>query len=296
MPQEGMLLQIDGSHHPWLEDRGPRFVLLVAVDDATGTVANAVFQPEEDTRGYFLLMEGAIRRFGIPLALYGDRHGVFKFSGKPRHIPQPVGPTHFSRAMQELGIEQVFARSPQAKGRVERMAGTFQDRLVSELRLAGSRTLDQANAVLRDFLTRFNNQFRVPAQQSQVAYRSLDSSLSLERILCFKHLRQVARDNTVKYQWRTLQLLPSQERPSFAGVKVEVLEQSDGWLMVQYGGEVIPHQEAPPRPGALRASNGALAPTPEMAQVVRNLSQHGLSRLQLQAPGRPGSGCPSAPG
>ena len=121
-----MLLQIDGSHHPWLEERGPRFALLLAVDDATGTVAGAVFQSEEDTRGYFLLMEGIIRRYGIPLALYGDRHGVFKFSGKPRHIQPPVEATHFSRAMQELGIEQVFARSPQAKGRVERMAGTFQ--------------------------------------------------------------------------------------------------------------------------------------------------------------------------
>ena len=153
------------------------------------------------------------------LALYGDRHGVFKFAGKPRHIPQPVGPTHFSRAMQELGIEQVFARSPQAKGRVERMAGTFQDRLVSKLRLASATTIDEANAVLREFLPPFNDQFRVPAQQPVVAYRSLDPSLSLERILCFKHLRQVARDNTVKYQWRTLQLLPSQERPSFAGVK-----------------------------------------------------------------------------
>ena len=115
MPQEGMLLQIDGSHHAWLEERGPGFVLLLAVDDATGTVANAVFQPGEDTRGYFLLMEGVIRRYGIPLALYGDRHGVFKFAGKPRHIQPPVEATHFSRAVQELGIEQVFARSPQAK-------------------------------------------------------------------------------------------------------------------------------------------------------------------------------------
>ena len=94
------------------------------------------------------------------------------------------------------------------------MAGTFQDRLVSELRLAGARTIDQANAVLRDFLHNFNAQFRVPAQQSQVAYRPLDPSLSLERILCFKHLRLVARDNTAKYQWRTLQLLPGQDRPS----------------------------------------------------------------------------------
>ena len=275
-------MQIDGSHHRWLEDRGPRFVLLLAVDDATGTVANAIFRPEEDTRGYFLLMDGVIRRYGIPLALYGDRHGVFKFNGKPRHIPQPVGPTQFTRAMGELGIEQIFASSPQAKGRVERMNGTFQDRLVSELRLAGAATIDQANAVLRDFLPRFNSQFRVPAQQPQVAYRSLASSLHLERVLCFKHLRQVARDNTVKYQLRTLQLLPAQDRPSYAGVKVEVLEQSDGQLMVQHEGKVIAHQEAPPKAGALRAAQGALAPTPELAQVVRNLSQHGLTRLQLQ--------------
>ena len=282
MPQEGMLLQIDGSHHPWLEERGPRFVLLLAVDDATGTAVNAVFRPEEDTRGYFLLMEGVIRRLGIPLALYGDRHGVFKFSGKPRHIQPPVEATQFTRAMQELGIQQVFARSPQAKGRVERMAGTFQDRLVSELRLVGATTIDQANAVLREFLPQFNKQFRVPAQQPKVAYRPLDSSIFLERVLCFKHTRQVARDNTVKFQWRTLQLLPGQNRPSYAGAKVEVLEQSGGQLMVRYDGEVIPHQEAPPRPGALRASNGALAPTPELAQVVRNLAQHGLSRLQLQ--------------
>ena len=241
MPQEGMLLQIDGSHHRWLEDRGPRFVLLLAVDDTTGTVANALFRPEEDTRGYFLLMEDIIRNYGIPLAIFGDRHGVFKFNGKPRHITQPVGPTQFTRAMGEFDIEQIFARSPQAKGRVERVAGTFQDRLVSELRLAGASTIDQANAVLRDFLPRFNNQFRVSAQQSQTAYRPLDPSLHLERILCFQHLRQVARDNTVKYQLRTLQLLPAQDRPSYAGVKVEVLERSDGQLMVQHDGKLIAH-------------------------------------------------------
>ena len=282
MPQEGMLLQIDGSHDRWLEDRGPRFVLLLAVDDATGTVAHALFRPEEDTRGCFLLMEGVIRCYGIPLAIYSDRHGVFKFNGKPRHITHPVGPTQFTRAMGELGIEHIFARSPQAKGRVERMAGTFQDRLVSELRLAGVATINQANAVLRDFLPRFNHQFRVPAQQDQTAYRSLDSSLHLERVLCFKHLRQVARDNTVKYQLRTLQLLPAQDRPSYAGVKVEVLERSDGQLMVQHDGKVIAHQEAPPKAGALRAAQGAQAPTPELARVVRNLSQRGLTRPQMQ--------------
>ena len=227
-------------------------------------------------------MDGVIRSYGIPLAIYGDRHGVFKFKGKPRHVSEPVGPTQFTRAVRELGLEQIFARSSQAKERVERMVGTFQDRLVSELRLEGAATIDQANAVLRDFLPHFNNQFRVPAQQAKAAYRSLDSSVHLERILCFKHLRQVARDNTVKYQLRTLQLLPAQDPPSYAGVKVEVLEQSDGRLTVQHGGEVIAHQEAPPKAGALRAAWGALAPTPELAQAVRNLSQHGLTRLQLQ--------------
>ena len=106
--------------------------------------------------------------------------------------------------------------------------------------------------------------------------------MHLERVLCFKHLRQVPGDNTVKYQLRTLQLLPTQERPSYAGVKVEVLERSDGQLMVQHEGKVIAHQEAPPESGALRAAQGAQASTPELAQVVKNLSQHGLIRLQLQ--------------
>ena len=121
----------------------------------------------------------------------------------------------------------------------------------------------------------------MPAQQAQAAYRPLDSSLHLERILCFKHLRQVARDNTVKYKLRTLQLLPAQNRPSYAGVKVEVLEGSDGSSWSNTEG-MIPHQEAPPKAGALRAAQGALAPTPGLAQVVRNLSQHGLTRKQLQ--------------
>ena len=256
--------------------------MLLAVDDATGKVAGALFRPEEDTREYFQLMEGIVRQYGMPLSLYIDRHGVFKFNGKPRHIPQTVGPTHFTRAMQELGIEQIFARTPQAKGRVERAAGTFQDRLVSELRLAGARTIDEASEVLQEFLPRFNNQFPVPAQQPQVAYHALDTSLSLERVLCFKHLRQAARDNTVKYQSRTLQVLPAEDRPSLAGVKLEVLKRSDGQLMIQYQGEVIAHQEAPPKAVALRADQGTLAPTPELAQVVRNLSQHGVTRSQLQ--------------
>ena len=239
MPQAGMLVQIDGSFHRWLGDDGPQFTLLLAVDDATSAVVNAVLSPEEDTRSYFTLIQGLIQRWGRPIALYGDRHGVFKFSGKPRHIQPPVEATHFSRAMEELGIQQIFARSPQAKGRVERAAGTFQDRLVTELRLADAKTIDQANAVLRDFLPRYNTQFAVPSELADPAYRPWCSQRPLEEILCFKHTRKVARDNTVKYQWRTLQLLPGTERSSYAGVQVEVLEHADGRLQIRNEGEII---------------------------------------------------------
>ncbi len=269
MPQAGMLAQIDGSLHRWLGEDGPQFTLLLAVDDATSAVVNAVFRPEEDTRGYFDLMQGLIEQWGLPLALYGDRHGVFKFSGTPKHIQRPVEATHFSRAMVELGIQQIFARSPQAKGRVERAAGTFQDRLVTELRLARARTIDQANAVLQDFLPRYNAQFAVLPELPEPAYRPWVSPQPLDEVLCFKHPRKVARDNTVKYQWRTLQLLPSAERPSYAGARVEVLERSDGRLQVRHDGEIVPCRPAPPRPGALRAAYGALAPTPEIGRIVK---------------------------
>ncbi len=126
---------------------------------------------------------------------------------------------------------------------MERTTGTFQDRLVTELRIAGVSTIDGANRVLPDFLPRFNERFRVPAQQPDVAYRSLDADLCLDRSLCFKHSRRVARDNTVKYRWHTLQLLPGMERPSYAGAKVEVQEGLDGTLRVQHEGPLSLHRK-----------------------------------------------------
>ena len=170
MPRAGMLVQVDGSHHRWLGDHGPAFALLLAVDDATGIVVDALFCKQENTRDYFLLMRGLLQRHGIPIALYTDRHSVFK------NVPgsgRAGAPTQFSRAMDELGVQLIFALSPQAKGRVERTAGTFQDRLVTELRLAGAVTLEEANAVLKEFLDRFNTRFGVPARQPEAAYRRL---------------------------------------------------------------------------------------------------------------------------
>ena len=282
MPQAGMLIQVDRNHHPWLKERGLRYVLLLAVDDATGMVANAVFRQAEDSQGYLVLMNGLIRRWGIPLALYTDRHGVFKFNGRPRHIPRPIESTHFTRVMRELGVQQIFALSPQAKGRVERAAGTFQDRLVTELRLAKASTIQQANEILMRFVPRFNAKFAVKPEQPDTAYPPLDPGLTLEEILCFKYSRKVARDNTVKYNWRTLQLLPGEERPSYAGAKVEVLELPDGSLRLQHEGKTIPTREAPKSPGALRATSGALAPTPEIGGIVNRLVKHRLTQPQLR--------------
>ena len=254
MPRAGMLVQVDGSHHRWLGDDGPQFTLLLAVEDATGIVVNAMFCEQENTRDYFLLMRGLIQRYGMPIALYTDRHSVFKNVPGSGHAGAP---TQFSRAMDELGIQMVFALSPQAKGRVERTAGTFQDRLVTELRLAGATTIEEANVVLKDFLVRFNARFGVPAQHPQVAYRPLGSGVCLDTALCFRHSRRVARDNTVKYRWRTLQLLPGMERPGYTGAVVDVLEGLEGQLEVRHGDRIIPSQEAPPRPGILRSFNGS---------------------------------------
>ena len=186
MPRAGMMIQLDGSHHRWLGEGGPQFALLFAVDDATGSVVNALFCEQEDSLSYFRLLEGLIQRRGVPLALYTDRHPVFKH----RSEYQPSGTsTQFGRAMEELGIQLIFALSPQAKGRVERTAGTFPDRLITELRLAGATTMEQAKAVLKQFLPRFNRRFQVPAQCPQSAFRPLEPGLRLEHVLCFKHRR-----------------------------------------------------------------------------------------------------------
>ena len=277
MPQEGMLIQVDGSHHPWLGDQAPPFALLIAVDDATGTVVAALFCEQEDSRNYFLLIQGLVQHLGVPVALYTDRHGVF------RHTPGaglPGMPTQFSRAMDELGIQMIFARSPQAKGRVERTAGTFQDRLVTELRLAGASSIGAANRVLEQFLPRFNRRFGVPQQHPEPAFRPLDPELCLDQVLCFKYRRRVAKDNTVRFQLDTLQLLPGPERPSYAGAAVDVLEGLDGRLSVRHEGRILAAQEAPPSPVLLRNGHGCSGSVPVPPSSVNGLGERWIETLE----------------
>ena len=260
MPQEGMLLQLDGSHHAWLEDRGPVLTLLLAIDDATGTAPYALLQEQEDTRGYFSLLQGIIEKQGIPMAVYTDGHAVFqarRCAWDPSEIPQKVASTQWGRALQELGVTPILAHSPQAKGRVERANGTFQDRLVAELRLEGARTLEEANLVLTNFLPRFNQRFGVPAAQAGSAYRPVDPELDLGGVLCIKELRRVGQDNTVRYHGRTLQLYPTLQRPSYARVRVEVQERLDGRLLVRHREQLLSPQDAPPLAAELRVQVAA---------------------------------------
>ena len=231
--------------------------LLLAVDDATGKVPYALFREQEDTQGYLLLLRGIIERCGIPLAVYTDRHSVFGHCRRePHQSPASSGvaaSTQFARALRELGVTQVFAHSPEAKGRVERTSGTFQDRLVAELRLAGASTLAEANLVLREFLTSFNQRFGVPAAQPGSAYRALPEELDIDSVLCVKEIRRVARDNTVRYRGHTLQLYPGSDQPSCAWAHVEVQERLDGRLLVRYRGKLLTPEEAPPLAAELRA-------------------------------------------
>ena len=145
------------------------------------------------------------------------------------------------------------------------MLETFQDRLVTELRLAGASTIDQAKEVLQEFLPKFNARFAVAAEQPETAYRLVPDELSLTETICIKDTRKVARDNTVKYHWRVLQLLPGSERPSYAGLRVDVLERADGELLIRYHGEAVDFQEGPPPSSALWGAASACSLQPGTA-------------------------------
>lgn len=242
MSRAGLLVQIDGSQHPWLQDRGPRMVLLHAIDDATGTVLGAVFREREDAAGYLLLLRQIAASHGLPVAVYTDRHGIFKRTKRlPLTLEEQLRgrpePTQVGRALAEFGIQWIPATSPQAKGRVERLGGTFQDRLVSELRLAGIRDLDRANAFLPAYLARHNRRFARPPADAITAFRPLPPRLDLDTICCFKYVRTVENDNTVRLGPHRLQILPDARRRSYARVRVEVHERLDATLALFVHGQ-----------------------------------------------------------
>ena len=261
MAQEGMLLQVDGSRHQWLGQDRPILTLVGAIDDATGTVPAAVFREQEDAQGYFLVLQEIVRRKGVPLALYSDRHSIFSRSLTEQETieEQLAGKrecTQVGRALEELGITLILAHSPQAKGRIERLWQTFQSRLVVELRLSGATTLEEAQRVVEAFLPKFNAQFGVPAREPGMAYQPLHEGVDLDGVLAFTYERTVAWDNTVSFGGASLQLAATPERASYARTRVEVQERLDGSLVVRHAGKVVAATPAPAAPVTLRARKG----------------------------------------
>lgn len=297
-PQEGILLQIDGSRHDWLEGRGPYLTLIGAIDDATGKVPYALFREQEDAQGYFLMLRHIVGSSGIPMALYHDGHGIFERSrGEPASLEEQLEgrrkPTQFGRLMEELGITSILSRSPQARGRIERLWGTFQDRLTSELRLAGASTLKEANQVLWDFLPRYSQRFSVPAAQPGKAYREPGEGLIPEEVFCFKYRRTVGPDNVVRFGEHRLQVVPTNGRASYARAKVEVHERMDGSLAVYYKRHCLATKPAPPEAPLLRARNierviPGMADSDELAVPIIAVKK----TSQPKAPWKPGTDHP----
>ena len=243
--REGEMLLLDASLHRWLEGRGPQLTLLGFLDDATRKVPVAEFFPTEDARGYFRLLQRLLRRYGVPLSFYGDRHGVFVRNDDHWSLEEQLAgrrqPTQFGRALEQLGVTYIAAHSPQAKGRIERLWGTFQDRLTSELRLAGANDLGTANRVLRRFLPDYNRRFARAPRDAQQAWRPVPENL--DRICCFHHERSVSNDNVVQWDGRRFQIPPQPHRFSFAGAKVQLLESLEGKVAIYYGDFKLHHTE-----------------------------------------------------
>ena len=271
----GMLVQLDASRHRWFGAGGPPASLHSAIDDATGEVLAAVFRAQEDAAGYFTLLRQILTTRGAPLAVYSDRHGVFWRSAREREAidEELLGrrePTQLGRAFAECDIELILANSPQAKGRVERLFGTFQDRLVSEMRLAHVADLKSANVFLGDYLARHNGRFAIAPLDPQPAWRALREGLTPESVCCFKYSRIVGGDNTVRLDGVVLQL-PPRVRGSWASLRVELRQYLDGSFSAHApGGRELARSGVPNVPPTLRARGWSRAPVPGITPLPRD--------------------------
>jgi hypothetical protein len=244
----GQMVQVDGSPFAWLEGRGPEMTLHGAIDDATSTVLALHFRPAEDLHGYAVVFQQLFTQYGLPLAVYGDRINILVRNDAHWSLAEQLrgaqDPTHLGRVLADLGIGYLEAGSPEAKGRIERLWRTLQDRLTSELRLRHISTPEGANAFLPEFLADLNPRFTRDPADAAPAWRPAPRDLPL--VLSCRYTRQVARDNTVRLGPRWIQLPPGPHHRSYAGARVELRELLDGRLVVLHEGTVLATQAAPP--------------------------------------------------
>jgi len=247
-PRRGDLVQIDGSEHDWFEGRGPRVVLMVMIDDATNMTL-ARFYPAEDTSAAYDIFERYVHLHGLPVALYPDRDSIY-FCTREACLDEQlanVGPeTQFARAMRELGVDLIPAYSPQAKGRVERRHGLFQDRLVKEMRLQGIGTIEAANAYLDgSFLRLLHERYNVEPRDPVNGHQSRPSATTLALVLSWQEARSVAKDWTVCWHNLRLQIDARHAALGLPGRRVVVVERRDKTLAMLYGGRLLSFHAAP---------------------------------------------------
>ena len=245
MPRSGLLVQMDSSEHKWLEES--TIWLIATIDDATGEVPYALFVDSDSTENNMRVIKRLIEKRGMPVALYTD--GASHFITQ-RHYSYRVnlkcdyGPTQIQRALNELGVRLIIAGSPQAKGRVERLFGTFQDRLLKELKLYKISSIEKANVYLHNkFLPRFNNKFSNTPKDPETAWRVLPKELNLESVFSIKEQRTVMADNTISFRNRIFQILPDKYRISFAKAKVVVEKRLDGSIHIRYKDQYLNFKE-----------------------------------------------------
>lgn len=242
--QAGLMILWDGSRHEWLEERGPVLCLMGAIDDATGELLpGAHFVEQECAAGYLGVLKAIAQEKGLPLSAYMDRHGSLKRNDAHWTLEEErrgvQDPTQVGRALQALAIEVIYALSAQAKGRVERLWGTLQDRLVSELRLAGATTAPQANAVLTAFGPEHNRRFAIAPADASPAWRAVRRGTDLERLCSFHYEATVLNDNTVRLSGLVIDIPPGPRQRSYAGARVEVRQFLNGSWRVYLGDTVI---------------------------------------------------------
>ena len=288
----GELVQIDGSDHAWFEDRAPACTLLVFVDDATGRLMQLLFVPSESTPAYFTATRAYVERHGKPMAFYSDKAGIFRVNA--RDNAEGRGYTQFGRALFELNIDSLCANSSPAKGRVERMNGTLQDRLVKELRLRGICSMAAANAFAPLFMADFNARFAKVPRRDFDAHRPLRGDEDLARIFCWREWRKVSASLTLQYD-KVMYLL--EDRPEHRRLihrYLEVAEYPDGRIELWADGASLPYTTydrlGEIDQGAI-VENKRLGHVLELAakvQVLRDSRQTvGPSRTLAGAPPRP---------
>ena len=243
MAQEGAMVLWDGSPHLWFGPEDPPCCLMAAMDDGTGKILAARFFSFEGASGYLWLLKELVKRYGIPLVIYQDRHGALHRNDAHWSLEEQLagrqGPTQVGLALEALGIQPIAALSPQAKGRIEKLFGTLQDRLGAELRAEGIHTLEEANAFLKPFIKTFNRRFAVPTKESQRAWRKVPNHLDLDRIISFRYRSTVANDNTVRIGRLVFDIPPGSHRRSYAKAHVEVRQLLNGSWRVYYQDQLI---------------------------------------------------------